>query len=120
MWTWDQSAGLMTGASGDTFSGYAGAGDGKNNPDAQNEQNVGPVPRGDWTIGAPYDSEHTGPYTLALTPEPDTDTCGRSDFRIHGDSIANPGQASHGCIILPRAAREAVWNSGDRNLKVIA
>lgn len=118
-WTWDQSAGTMTRA-GTTFHGYAGHEAGKNNPALQDAQGIGPVPRGGWDIGAPYTSQNTGPYTLALTPHADTDTCGRSAFRIHGDSIAHPGEASHGCIILPPAARHAIWDSGDHELLVVA
>jgi hypothetical protein len=34
--------------------------------------------------------------------------CGRDNFLIHGDSIAAPGTASHGCIILNRLARERI------------
>jgi hypothetical protein len=39
---------------------------------------------------------------------------------MHGDSKAHPGSASHGCVILPRATREEVWQSGDRELEVVA
>jgi hypothetical protein len=52
-------------------------------------------------------------------PDRGTETFGRSEFRIHGDSIAHPGMASHGCIILPRAVRDAIWRSGDRALEVV-
>jgi hypothetical protein len=52
-------------------------------------------------------------------PDPGTETFGRGEFRIHGDSIAHPGTASHGCIILPRAVRDAIWRSGDRALEVV-
>ena len=61
----------------------------------------------------------TGPFTLVLAPAPGTETHGRSAFRIHGDSIRLPGTASHGCIILPRPVREAIWASGDRDLEVV-
>lgn len=44
--------------------------------------------------------------------------CGRSGFLIHGDSIAHTGQASHGCIILPRSVREQIAASGDDELEV--
>ena len=39
---------------------------------------------------------------------------------MHGDSKEHPGCASHRCVILPRTVREQVWNSGDRELEVIA
>jgi hypothetical protein len=118
MWTYDQSAGVMSRA-GKSYTGYSGAGRGKNNPSMQAAVGVGPIPRGRWTIGAPYNSANTGPFTLMLTPAAGTDTCGRSAFRIHGDSVKNPGTASHGCVILPRAVRDAIWASGDRELLVV-
>ena len=119
MWTWDQSAGLLSRA-GKRWRGYSGAARGKNNPAMQAAVGVGPIPLGRWTIIGRHDSAHTGPSTLVLAPDPDTETFGRSEFRIHGDSIAHPGTASHGCIILPRAVRDTIWASGDRTLQVIA
>lgn len=119
MWKWDQSAGKLYRDGQLVSTGYSGLGRGKNNPVMQAAVGVGPIPRGLWTIGAPYDSPNTGPYTLGLAPKAGTDTRGRSAFRIHGDSIAHPGQASHGCIILPRPIRERIWRSGDRDLEVI-
>jgi len=119
MWTWDQSAGLLTRA-GKSWRGYSGAGHGKNNPAMEAAVGVGPIPQGRWTIEGRDDSPNTGPCTLTLKPDLGTDTFGRSEFRIHGDNIAHPGTASHGCIILPRAVRDAIWASGDRALSVIA
>jgi hypothetical protein len=119
MWTWDQSAGLLSRA-GKNWRGYSGAGRGRNNPAMQAAVGVGPIPQGRWTIAGRRHSANTGPCTLVLTPEPETETFGRSEFRIHGDNIARPGTASHGCIILPRAVRDAIWASGDRALEVIA
>lgn len=120
MWTWDQSAGELRRQGAVVARGYAGAGRGKNNPAMQAATAVGPIPRGRWRMTGVKNSPNTGPFTIVLEPEPDTDTCGRSAFRIHGDSVANPGTASHGCIILPRATRVAIWASGDRALEVVA
>lgn len=119
MWIWDQSAGTMSRNGKVVATGYAGHDYGKNNPKAQNVQGIGPVPRGMWSIGAPRTSPNTGPYTMSLTPMRGTDPLGRSAFRIHGDSISAPGTASHGCIILPRSVRQAIWNSGDHILEVV-
>jgi len=119
MWTWDQSAGLLTRGC-KSWRGYSGAGRGKNNPSMQAAAGIGPIPQGRWTISGRRDSASTGPCTLVLIPEAGTETFGRSEFRIHGDSIARPGTASHGCIVLPRAVRDAIWTSGDRALRVIA
>lgn len=118
-WTWHQSAGLLTRGS-QTWRGYSGAARGKNNPALQEAVGLGPIPRGGWRIVDRCNSPNTGPCTLILEPEPGTVTFGRSQFRIHGDSIAHPGTASHGCIILPRTVRDAVWRSRDRTLEVVA
>lgn len=106
-------------------SGYAGAGDGKNNPAKERVRNVGPVPKGFWRIGLPYDSKVTGPFTIPLykldnRPGDDVDDItGRSAFRIHGDSITRPGAASSGCIILTRDARVRVVDSRSEILWVV-
>lgn len=120
MWSYSQSTGVLS-LNGKPFSrGYSGNGRGKNNPSMQAARGVGPVPRGKWTIGMPHDSPNTGPFTMDLDPYAGTDTCGRSAFRIHGDSIDHPGEASHGCIILPRAVRLKIWNSEDHEIEVVA
>ncbi|MBB4152885.1 hypothetical protein GGQ80_000773 [Sphingomonas jinjuensis] len=120
MLRWDQSAGEMTRDGVFVGKGYAGKGRGRNNPAMQDAKGVGPIPRGRWRLTDVKDSANTGPFTIVVEPEPGTDTRGRSAFRIHGDSIANPGTASQGCIILPRALREKIWRSGDRLLDVVA
>jgi hypothetical protein len=103
------------------FIGYSGAGhtmmEGRNNPSMQNVQNKGPIPCGIYDIGDPHYSATTGPYTMNLDPTPETNTYGRSLFRIHGNNERN--DASHGCIILPPDARRAVWNSGDHQVTVV-
>ena len=120
MWTYDQSAGIMS-RGGNICGGYSGSGRGKNNPALQAAKGIGPIPAGHWRIvGPPHDSLTTGPFTLGVVPAAGTNTFGRTAFRIHGDSIAHPGAASHGCIILPRAVREAIWASGDYELTVVA
>jgi hypothetical protein len=120
MWKWSQSSGELTYNDIPQGNGYSGADIGKNNPLMQNAVGLGPIPVGVWRIAGVYNSQRTGPFTLALMPEPGTDTCGRSAFRIHGDSIQHPGKASHGCIILPRAIRERIWTSKDHLLTVVA
>ena len=120
-WTYAQKTGELQQDGKPVATGYSGAGPGKNNPEAQAVPNVGPIPQGDWTItGPPQHSTEHGPYVLRLNPEPETKTFGRSGFLMHGDSKKSPGKASHGCIIMPRAVREQVWESGDRDLEVIA
>lgn len=120
MYTYSQSTGRLTDSHGKLIAkGYSGNGLGKNNHGMQGIRQVGPIPCGLWTIGAPYDSKNVGPFALKLTPKEGTETFGRSDFRIHGDSIKEPGTASHGCIILQRLVRQLIWDSGDRDLQVV-
>ena len=105
--------------------GYAGKGARKNNAAAQGQVGVGPSPRGFWRIGSPYNSANTGPFTIPVykldnAPADDVDAVtGRSAFRIHGDSASRPGDASRGCIILPRPVREAVIRNGSEILWVV-
>lgn len=122
MWVYSISKGIMRhGVSGQVFAGYSGAGhslaEGRNNPAMQYMPNIGPIPVGDYAIGEPHDSPNTGPFTMNLDPLPGTDTRGRSAFRIHGNNEED--DASHGCVILNRPARKAVWESGDHVLRVI-
>jgi|SRR5579862_1648174 len=120
-WTYVQQSGELQHDGKPIATGYSGAGAGKNNAALQNVPNVGPIPQGDWTIsGPPVDTPDHGPCVLKLTPAVGTETFGRSGFLMHGDSKEHPGCASHGCVILPRSVREQVWNSGDRELEVLA
>jgi len=124
MWTYHQSSGRLFHDGAPVATGYSGFGRGKNSPSMQAARGVGPIPRGRWKIVELYNSQNVGPYALKLfaadaTPDDTHDETGRGAFRIHGDSIRNPGTASHGCIILPRAVREQIWKSGDRDLEVV-
>jgi len=92
---------------------------GRNNPEEQCSQWIGPLPIGGYIIGEPFNSEHTGPYSMRLIPNSTNDMCGRSSFLIHGDSTTHPGEASEGCIILDRASREAIGASEHNRLRVI-
>jgi hypothetical protein len=117
---YEQKTGILMTDTNDVIGiGYAGNGEGKNNPEMESVHNVGPLPKGKYKIGGPYDSAHTGKFTLPLEPFPENYMFLRSDFKIHGDSISEPGTASNGCIILPRSVREKINNSVDKILKVI-
>lgn len=119
-WRWDQSAGELSHDGKFVARGYSGFGIGKNNPDLESKVGTGPIPTGHWKFEQPRDRPHTvGPYAMPLTALPGTDTHGRSAFMCHGDSARKPGQASHGCIILPRNVRELIWNSKDHYLEVV-
>ncbi len=107
--TYSQSSGRMTctdNRTGQIYydeSGYSGTAVGRNNPAVQGQQNIGPIPRGEWSWGDPYNSTHTGPNTIPLMPL-EGNTCFETDrqcdtFRVHGNNSNN--DASQGCIILP-------------------
>lgn len=119
MWTYRQSTGELIDAAGEIVAeGYSGHSAGRNNPALESEHNVGPVPRGSYTILSPRDTPTHGPFVMPLSPAPGNAMHGRSGFLIHGNNQSN--DASTGCIILPRVDRERVWNSGDHALQVIA
>lgn len=106
-WRYTQATGRFdTAAQFYNWVGYAGTGIGRNNPDMQGVRNVGPLPVGTYRIGPPSDHPRMGPCTMFLDPIPGTDMLGRSGFFIHGDNIR--GDASRGCIVLPRHARETI------------
>jgi len=120
MWIYEQITGRLISPTGGLMAtGYSGAGKGKNNPTEENVQNVGPIPVGLYDIEPPEDSPIHGPYALRLLPDAGNAMFGRSEFLIHGDSMERPGSASEGCIIMPRFARERIWDSGDHRLQVV-
>ncbi len=122
MWTYRQTTGELSRDGVAEGTGYSGFGDGKNNPAMQNVPNAGPLPQGKYTIGAPQCVDSPGPhgpFILPLTPDSGNQMFGRSGFLIHGDSIVQPGTASHGCIIMARLIRNAIAASGDHDLTVV-
>ena len=122
-WEYSQSTGQMThvdNQTGDRTSfgaGYAGTGEGLNNPNMQNVPFVGPIPQGTYDIGEATTTR--GPLTLPLTPQQGTNTFGRDAFRIHGDNSRLDQSASEGCIVTGRNVRNQINNSQDRDLRVI-
>jgi hypothetical protein len=121
MWTFEQSTGRLYRNDGElAATGYSGRGEYKNEPSAEHIADWGPIPDGAYIMDTPVDTKTHGPFVLWLFPRPTNDMHGRSGFGIHGDSVLLPGTASEGCVILPRATREAMWNSGDHVLKVVA
>lgn len=85
---------------------YSGKPDYRNNPTFERLPNLGPIPRGRWLLGKPYNSAKVGPIAIPLSATADTETFGRSAFLIHGDNAEN--DASEGCIIAPRPLRAAL------------
>lgn len=121
MWKFEQASGKLFAADGSLAGkGYAGRDAGKNNPAMQNVEGMGPLPVGFYTINAPYDHPTVGKYAMPLFPDPANAMFRRTSFFMHGDSIAAPGTASHGCIVMPRFVREHVWGSGDHKIRVVS
>lgn len=86
--------------------GYSGTGEGRNNPDAQNESYVGPIPRGTWIATGSWHNKKPKPGKNVMDLDPigggqDCFGTGRacSTFRLHGNNASN--DASEGCIVLP-------------------
>ena len=119
-WTYTQSTGVLLDANENQIAtGYSGSPEGKNDPTKQNIHDVGPIPRGSYTIGEPFSSSLHGPFCMPLEPDPANDMFGRDGFLMHGDSMEHPGCASEGCIIMQRPIREQVWASTDHILQVV-
>lgn len=117
-WTYHQSTGEMVSPSGVISQGYSGHAEGRNNSDLQDVPKIGPIPQGTYLIGAAYDDPHLGPCVMHLDAMADTNTFGRSLFRLHGDDPQH--DASEGCVIQPHDAREAISASDDRTLVVVS
>ncbi len=114
-WIYDQSSGDLF--HDETFigTGYSGKGktkaEGRNNGEMEAKLATGPIPRGEWVIGAPIKSPTMGPVAIALKPAEKKTAHGRSGFFIHGNNAAN--DASHGCVIMARGIRLEIVGSGD-------
>ena len=120
-WVYYQRSGKLYLNDSPIAAGYSGFGAGKNNPSAQEQVGVGPIPCGAYVIGdALAEDPPHGPLVMRLSPYPETQTFGRSGFLVHGDSVESPGAASHGCIILPRPVRERIAGWPDRLLMVLS
>jgi RHS repeat-associated protein len=117
--------------------GYAGHGQGLNNPANEGveenyadpkKSNAGPLPRGDYTIGPIGDhtvhDQNGRPVTLGnsmrLTPVPGaTDPVDRSGgYLIHGGDYVHKN-SSQGCPVENPAVRGAIGNSGIHELEVV-
>ena len=119
-WIYTQSTGQLHHDGKLIATGYSGAPGHINATASEGIRNKGPIPRGLWRMTQVY-AKHPrlGPAAISLVPVGHP-ALGRSDFLIHADSIAKPGAASQGCIILPYAVRaqmaECVGKGGDGEL----
>lgn len=97
---------LGTGYSGRNFVSDAGHINGRNEPALESVSNIGPIPRGNYTIGRAEFHSVLGPVAMPLSPDPDNKMYGRGDFWIHGDNVTH--DASHGCIVLGPMVRHEI------------
>ena len=122
-WLYEQATGHLITPAGEVLSppGYSGAfGIWLNNPVYQNVKDKGCIPEGWYTRGEPVAMDlKTGRYSIPLTPDADNEMFGRDDFRMHGDSILEPGHASEGCIIQTFEVRKQFGESPDSLLHVV-
>jgi hypothetical protein len=121
MWTYNSKTGQLSDPAGKVIAtGYSGHGAGLNNPEMEMDADVGPIPRGRYTISAFFNDPAKGPIVARLTPLPGTQVYGRSGFMLHGDNSQGNESASLGCIVMPHDARAAVDASSDNVLQVVA
>jgi len=130
--TYAQGLGVLSCKDGFLATGYAGADAGKNNPAMQDVMNVGPLPRGRYTISGPEcvgtafpcpdchgaTAHRHGPYVLRLHPVEGNEMFGRAGFLIHGDN--GHGTASEGCICVGRSFRQQVTSEKYTEIEVVA
>ena len=119
MWIYKQQSGDLYHNSSYEGAGYSGHSEGVNDPDMQSVTCIGPIPEGQWIIGPAQTRPPLGPIVFALSPCTGTDTFGRSSFFIHGDNSLMNDTGSEGCIVMGRAIRQAIADSGDTSLQVI-
>lgn len=119
MWIYSQKSGDLSIKDKSIGVCYSGHGEGLNNPELQEVHDVGPIPRGRYTIGPAFTHPTAGPMTMRLIPQAGTNTFGRDGFLMHGDSVSMDHTASHGCIVANRTIRATVATSDDRTLDVV-
>lgn len=119
--TYSQSTGLITSPEGEAVAqGWAGHGEGKNNPAMQDCIGVGPLPQGLYRVGH-WEKYHPGLGPLvSYLQQIEGETFGRSGFYIHGASSQHPGEESKGCIVIPREGRDKVHDLNPDFIRVVA
>lgn len=121
-WRYNSRTGELTHDGIYVASGYAGHGEGVNNPSMQGVSSVGPIPTGTYRIERQQDNVTGGGLRLRasmrLTPVPSNNMHGRAGFLIHGDNSRRNQSASEGCMIFDRDIRDQIGRSGDSELIV--
>ena len=122
-WIFRQSDGFLLHNGIVIAEGYSGYGAHANHPADESLKNLGPIPTGTYTIGAPECCDVAGPhgpFVLPLTPSGQNTMFGRSNFLVHGDNAEGNHTASQGCIIMPKPVRVLIAQSDDQDLEVVA
>lgn len=105
-WTYVQKTGKLFDPSGALAStGYAGRGEGLNNPAMQQVHMVGPLPVGLYSAGTPQNGTRLGPDAIPLVPFGSNTMFGRGGFYCHADNAHLDHSASEGCIVMDTATR---------------
>ena len=123
-WIWSQSGGTLINTNYPGIvvgTGYAGHGNGVNNPALQGSPGIGPLPQGGYTI-QPQQTNVTGtgvvlPGSMRLRPDPTNNMLNRAGFLIHGGNMSTQ-TSSAGCVVLPLNVRNTIGGSGDNRLVV--
>lgn len=118
MMIYQQDTGLMFLDGAILGEGYSGQPPYVNSHADEDRLDLGPIPCGLWSVGPAYEDGELGPLVMNLDAMPGTPTYDRIEFRIHGDSITNPGYASKGCIVMPESTRLAIIQSKETLLSV--
>jgi RHS repeat-associated protein len=127
-WVYSQSTGQLTqvdanGSATPAGTGYAGHGDGVNNPAMQDVPNVGPPPIGTYTMGPQRlnitNSGRRLPASMRLTPSQDNQMFNRDGFLVHGPHENDNQDSSNGCPIFNKATRDKMGVSGDNCFQVV-
>ena len=113
-WTYSQSTGEMVGPDGETMQGYSGYGDGLNNPDMQDVENVGPIPRGNWEVTGYRSTLHGKSHNTVVVLNPLNVDTKRLHFLIHGGYGPSNPTASNGCIVIEGFHNRKQFRVGDR------
>lgn len=120
-WVYEQATGRLRLNTVFVGTGYSGHGAGLNDPAAQNQPNVGPIPLGSYSIGPVHTPpDHLGPDALPLLPDASNQMFGRFGFFIHGDNENLDHTASNGCIILAHDIRSQIAAGSDKTLSVVS
>jgi hypothetical protein len=67
-WEYSQRTGEMKLNGQFVGKGYSGFGPGRDNPQMEAMRNIGPIPKGRYTIGAARQHPSKGPEVMSLTP----------------------------------------------------